>query len=137
MLRKIAVLATLIALVVAVLPTAGALAAGGSNEQLEKKWDQLVTNFNRQNMDHAKAHKWVEAWLAKNPKAADKAEVEKHLNICNTALTTAHAIVARHEGFNANGKVVKPNLAYQSIKELANVLRLHASSVKNIVGHIK
>ena len=137
MFRKIAVVAMLIALVVAVLPTSGVLAARGTNEELEKKWDQLVTNFNRQNLDHSKAHKWVDAWLAKNQKAADKTEVMRHLNICNTALMDAHAIVTRHAGFDANGKLLKPALAYQSIKDLSNALQLHAASVRKLAEHVK
>ena len=138
MFRKIAVVAMLIALVVAMLPTSGVLAGRGTNQELEKKWDQLVTNFNRQNLDHNKAHKWVDAWLMnEKPKATEKEAVMRHLTICNTALMDAHSIVARHEGFDAKGKVIKPNLAYQSIKVLANALQRHAASVKNLKADLR
>ncbi len=139
MLRKLTVIAILIALLISAFPTTGVLAAGGTEKQLEKKWDQLLTNFDRQMMGHQKAHKWVEAWLKNDTKAtaAEKTEVARHLATCNTALETAQGIVARHAGFNANGKVTNMNLAYKSIKELSNALRAHVASIKNITEHAK
>ncbi len=139
MLKRMTVLAILIALVVSAFPTAGVLAVGKTEKELEKKWDQLLTNYDRQVTGHHKAHVWVEAWLNKDTQAtaAEKAEVARHLATCNSALQTAHAIVGRHAGFNANGKVINKNLAYKSIKELGNALRAHAASVKNIAEHAK
>jgi hypothetical protein len=137
MFRKITILALLIALVLSVLPTIGVFASSGTNKDLEKKWDQLVTNFNRQDQDHMKAHKWVDGWLVDHKNSSTKPEVERHLAACNSAILTAHAIVASHEGFNAKGKVINKNLAYRSIKDLSNALRAHAASVKSILEHVK
>jgi len=137
MFRKITILAVLIALVVSVLPTVGVFAATDTKKDLETKWDQLVTNFNRQNQDHNKAHKWFEAWLVENKNASDRPEVERHFAACNSAMLTAHSIVAKHEGFNEKGKVINKNVAYRSIRELADVLRTHTASVKNILQHVK
>lgn len=137
MLRKLTVIAILIALLISAFPTAGVIAAGGTEKELEKKWEQLVNNFNRQEMDHVKVHKWAAAWLAKNKTAKDRTEVERHLSVCDSAIVTAEAIVDRHAGFNANGKVINLNLAYKSIKDLGNAMRMHAGSVKNIVEHVK
>ncbi|MEW6084563.1 MAG: hypothetical protein AB1607_08210 [Chloroflexota bacterium] len=137
MLRKLTVIAILIALVISAFPTAGVLAAGKTDKELEKKWEQLVDNFNRQEMNHVKVHKWADAWLANNTAAKDRTEVERHLSVCDSALVTAQAIVARHAGFNAKGKVTNINLAYKSIKDLGNALRMHAGSVKNIIEHVK
>ena len=139
MLKRITVIAILIALMVSALPTANAYAAKPNNTNLEKKWDQLITNFNRQDLNHAKAHKWVENWLMTDKKApaSEKAEVARHLTVCNNAFLDAHAIVARHAGFNAKGEVIKPGLAMRSIKELSNALRAHAASVQKLQEHVK
>jgi len=135
---RLAVLASLLALVLASLPTASVLARG-DQPGLEKKWDQLVSNFDRQNTNHLAAHRWVETWLEKHPKvsSADKAELERHLGICNSAILAAQAIVSQHAGFDAKGKVVERAAAVKSIKDLAYYLRQHAGSIKNLQEHMK
>ena len=136
LLTKGTIIALLLALVLSSFPTAVALAKGDT--QLEKKWDQLVTNYNRQSVHHTSAHKWVENWLKTNKKAtsSEKAEVRKHLSICNSAISSAGAIVARHAGFDADGTVIDKGLARESVKDLANYLRQHAGSIKNLREHI-
>jgi len=135
---KAVVMAILIALVFASLPTASALARG-DQPALQKKWSQLVTNFERQSINHLSAHKWVEHWLATHKKASasERAEIEKHLTICNSALMSASAIVSQHAGFDANGKIVERASAVKSIKDLAYYLRQHAGSLKNLQQHME
>jgi hypothetical protein len=130
------ILALLIALVLSSLPTASVFAKG-NNTGLENKWDQLVTNFNRQSATHTSAHKWVEKWLKTKHTTSEKEEVQKHLDICNSALASAGSIVWRHAGFDANGKVVDRASAIKSIKDLSNYLRQHAGSIKNLREHMK
>jgi hypothetical protein len=129
--------AILIALVLASLP-ATSVVAKGNNQDLEEKWDQLVTNYNTQSSNHNAAHKWVDHWLKKHKKisASDRAEVEKHLAICNSAIMSAGAIVTRHTGFDANGKVTERASALKSINDLSYFLRQHAGSIKNLKEHI-
>lgn len=139
MLRKLTVMAILFALLISAFPTAGVLAAGPTNKELEKKWDGLLLKYDQQTMNHQKAHKWVEAWLVKDTKATakEKAEVEKYLFVCNTALDSATVIVNRHAGFDLNGKVINKNLAFKSIRDLSNALNLHAVSVRKIQQQAK
>jgi hypothetical protein len=135
---KAAILAILIALVFASLPTASAFARG-DQPALQKRWNDLVTNFERQSINHLGAHRWVEHWLATNKKASasKRAEIEKHLAICNSALMSASAIVSQHAGFDANGKIVERASAVKSIKDLAYYLRQHAGSIKNLQEHME
>ena len=138
MLRKATVLVIVVTLILASLPITGVLAKG-NNEMLEAKWDQLITNFNRQSFNHNGVHNWVAEWLYdhKNASASQKAEVRWHLAICNSALASAQTIVWRHAGFDASGNVIDRGLAIKSIKDLGYYLQKHAGSVKNLQEHIK
>jgi len=132
---KAAIVAILIALVLTALPVTNVVAKG-NNENLEKKWDQLLTNFNTQSSNHTGAHKWVEHWLKTHKKVSERAEVEKHLAICNSAILSAGTIVSKHAGFDAKGNVVERASALKSIDNLSYFLRQHAGSVKNLKEHI-
>ena len=139
MIKRLTVIAILIALMVSVVQVVGVSAAPGTDAELEAKWDQLIKNFNRQNVAHERVHNWAYNWLAKEKKvsAANKRDVEQHLAVCNSSILTAHSIVARHAGFTASGKLLNRNLAYNSIKQLADALRAHAASIKNMREHMK
>lgn len=134
---KATAVAILIALVLASLPMASVVAKG-NNGDLENKWDQLVTNYDRQSSNHSSVHKWVDHWFKTHEKASvsDKNEVEKHLAICNSAILSAGTIVSKHAGFDAKGKVIERASALKSIDNLAYFLRLHAGSVKNLKEHM-
>ncbi len=134
---KLISIAVLLALMLASFSTVG-VAAKSTNTGLESKWDQLVTNYNRQALTHNSAHHWAEVWLMqnKNASAADKAKIQKHLDICNSALAGATTIVTKHEGFNAKGKVVDKSAAEKSIKDLNKMLLTHATSVRNLSAHV-
>jgi hypothetical protein len=135
---KATTFALLIALVLASLPMTSVVAKG-NNGVLEQKWDQLVTNFNTQSSNHTGVHKWVDHWLQTHKKASvsDKAEVQKHLAICNSAILSAGAIVSKHAGFDAKGNVIDKASAIKSVDNLAYFLRQHAGSVKNLKEHIR
>jgi hypothetical protein len=130
-------LAILIALLLAAFPVTGAIAKGNT-DKLETKWSQLVDSYNRQYVTHSSAHNWANHWLDDNRNASDakKAEIERHLNICNTALSSATAIVLKHNGFDAKGKVTDKAAAQKSIKDLAFNLQRHAASIRNLNEHV-
>jgi hypothetical protein len=134
---KATVLALLMALLFASLPTTNVVAKE-TNQGLEKKWDQLVNNFNTQSANHNSAHKWVEHWLKTHKKASasEKAEVQKHLEICNSAILGAAEVVAKHAGFDANGKLVARASAVKSIKDLSYYLQRHKGSIRNLSEHV-
>ena len=127
--------ALLIALVLASLPMSSVVAKG-TNEGLENKWDQLVSNYSTQSINHNSVHKWVDHWLMINKTASNKAEVLQHLSLCNSAIMAAGAVVSKHSGFDKKGTVVDRAAALKSIKDLGFFLRQHAGSVKNLKEHI-
>jgi hypothetical protein len=112
--------------------------AKGNNADLEKKWDQLVTNFDRQSSNHTSVHKWVDHWFKTHKKASisEKAEIEKHLSICNSAILAAATIVTKHAGFDTKGNVIERASAIKSIDSLSYFLQKHAGSVKNLSKHM-
>jgi len=134
---KVVALAILLAIVLASLPTVSVVAKG-TNQGLEDKWSQLVTNYNRQSSNHASAHKWADHWLLTHKKASasDKEKVEKHLAICNSAIMAAGIIVSKHAGFDGKGKIIDRAAAIKSIKDLSWYLRQHAGSLKNLSGYV-
>ena len=136
-LSKAITLAILIVLVLASLPTVSVVAKS-TNQGLEDKWSQLVTNYNRQYSNHASAHKWADHWLTTHKKASDsdKEKVEKHLAICNSSLMAAGVIVSKHAGFDSKGNVIDRAAAIKSIKDLSWYLRQHAGSIKNLSGYV-
>jgi UDP-3-O-[3-hydroxymyristoyl] glucosamine N-acyltransferase len=129
--------AVLIALVLASLPTVSVVAKG-NNQGLENKWSQLVDNYTRQSSNHNSAHRWVDHWLKtkKNASVSEKNEIQKHLNICNSAIIAAGSIVSKHAGFDAQGKVIDRAAARKSIKDLSYYLRQHIGSIRNLEGHL-
>jgi hypothetical protein len=129
--------AVLIALVLASLPTVSVVAKGNT-QGLEAKWSQLVDNYTRQSSNHDSAHRWVDHWLKTHRKASlsEKNEIQKHLNICNSAIMAAGTIVSKHAGFDAKGNVIDRGAARKSIKDLSYYLRQHIGSIKNLQGHL-
>ncbi len=129
--------AVLIALVLASLPTVSVVAKGNT-QGLEAKWSQLVDNYTRQSSNHESAHRWVDHWLKTHRKASlsEKNEIQKHLNICNSAIIAAGSIVSKHAGFDAKGNVIDRGAARKSIKDLSYYLRQHVGSIKNLQGHL-
>ena len=129
--------AVLIALVLASLPTVSVVAKGNT-QGLEAKWSQLVDNYTRQSSNHESAHRWVDHWLKTHRKTSlsEKNEIQKHLNICNSAIIAAGSIVSKHAGFDAKGNVIDRGAARKSIKDLSYYLRQHIGSIKNLQGHL-
>jgi hypothetical protein len=137
LLARCTIVIMLVAVVLASFPTANVLAKG-NNQNLEDKWDQLVTNYSRQSTHHNSVHKWIDHWFMTQKKTSlsDKNEIRKHLSICNSAIASAGSIVAIHAGFDASGNVIDRGAARKSIKDLAYYLRQHAGSVKNLIEHL-
>jgi hypothetical protein len=139
MFKKITVIAVLLALMLASFPMSSVFAKDLIIDKMESKWDQLVDRYNTQSVTHERIHKQVTDFIknTKNLKAADKAELDKHLAICNSALATAKTIVANHAGFDAKGNVVDRAVAAKTLDTLANVLQRHVGSIKNLNEHMK
>jgi hypothetical protein len=137
LLAKCTIIILLITLVLSSFPMVNVLAKGNTLK-IEDKWSQLVTNYNRQSTHHDSVHNWVDHWLTTHKKSenSEKAEITKHLSICNSAIASAGTVVAKHAGFDSKGKVIDKALAQKSIKDLAYYLRQHAGSVKNLQGHL-
>jgi hypothetical protein len=136
---KTTAIAVVIALVLATLPTVSVFAANETNKKIEDRWDAAVSAYERQAMFHKAAHNLAENILktAKNIKASEKAEVERHLATCNSALYAAQAVVTAHRGFDASGKVLDRAQAIESIKLLTKYVHQHAAAVKNIKEHAR
>jgi len=134
---KVTVFAVLIALLFASFPTTSVVAKG-NNQGLEDKWSQLVTNYDRQSSHHNSIHKWVDHWLKtqKKDSISDRGDVQKYLTICNSAIMSAGAIVAKHAGFDTEGNVIDRGAARKSIKDLSYYLRQHAGSIKNLDAYV-
>ena len=132
--RKISVIAILIALVLASFPMSGVFAKDDDAKALESKWDQLVDRYGDQFFLHGKIHKTFENWLSthKNASASDKAAIQNHLDVCNSALASAGALVKAHPGFDSSGNVIDRAAARTTLMRLANYLQQHAGSVKSM-----
>jgi hypothetical protein len=137
---KATAIAVVIALVLATLPTVSVFAANETNKKIEDRWDKAVGAYERQAMNHKAAHNMAENFLAtvkKAVKASERAEVERHLATCNTALYAAQAVVSAHRGFDSAGKVIDRAQALESIKLLNQYVHQHAAAVKNIKEHVR
>jgi hypothetical protein len=131
---KVYALAVLLALLVAALPTQNAVAKD-TTSSLEKKWSHLVNAYHTEYSKHQSVHHWVDAWLKKAPNSK-KAEVQKHLDMCNSSIVGAGIVVSKHAGFDAKGELVDRAAAIKSIKDLRYYLQKHAGSAKNLKEHI-
>jgi hypothetical protein len=140
MLRKVTVFALLFAVILASFPTNSVFAATPVKDpiaKLEAKWDDLVERYDTQKMGHLQAHKMADNWLKKEKKAtvSQKAEVERHLALCNSSLKSAEVLIAKHAGFDRDGRVIDRVLARKTVVQLANYLNLHARSFKDLKVH--
>jgi hypothetical protein len=130
--------AVLISLLLASFPTA-ASAAKTNKSGLEAKWAKLVDSYNRQSKNHNGAHRWVEQWMADNPRASKskKAELQKSLTTSDTAWAAATSIVMRHNGFDANGNIVDRAAARKSVKDMAGALQRYIGAIRNLKALIR
>jgi len=99
--------AVLIAVLLATFPTTAA-AAKTNDQGLERKWAQLVDSYDRQSITHNTAPRWVQQSINDHRRASNtkKAELLRALALSNSAWAAATIIAMRHNGFDANGKVV-------------------------------
>ena len=139
MFKKLTVIAVLLALMLASFPVSSVFAKGPIVDNMEIKWDQLVQRYNTQSFTHERTHKVVADFIktTKHLKAADKAELDKHLAICNSALATAKTIVTNHPGFDAKGNVIDTTVAQKTLNTLADALQRHIGSINNLNEHMR
>ena len=123
----------LITLLLASFPTA--VAAAKSNDQgLERKWGRLVDSYYRQTITHNSAPRWVEQSISYHRRAPNskKAELLRALATSNAAWAPVAIIAQRHNGFDANGRVIDKAAAQQSINDLAKAIQRYNGSVRNL-----
>jgi|WetSurMetagenome_2_1015567.scaffolds.fasta_scaffold407978_1 hypothetical protein len=131
--------AVLITFLLASFPTAAAGAAKTNNQGLERKWARLVDVYKRQSLIHNGVPRWVGQWMSDHRRApaSEKAEIRKNVARSNTAWGPVPYIVMRHNGFDANGKVIDKAAARQSVKDLSQALQHYAASMKSLKALIK
>jgi hypothetical protein len=144
--KKISLLVLVIALLLVALPAAGAYAAGyqdastspaiplSSNTHLENIWARAQTAYKRQGDRLARADEFIAKVRSLIDKASlkgwDTSVVQAALNAFASVIPTAQAahapgaaIIARHDGFDAVGKVTDPLAAAGTVNALDQVLR--------------
>jgi hypothetical protein len=144
--KKFALAALVLAIGLVALPAASASAAGlqdqttppanqpANNVRLEHIWARAQAAYQRQGDRLAK----VDEFLTKaqslvdkaNQKGWDTSAVQAALNAFGAVIPTAQAvhdpgaaIIASHNGFDANGKVTDRAVAIETVKALSQVLK--------------
>jgi hypothetical protein len=140
--KKIALTALVLAIGLAVLPTATAAAAGpqdpanppANNAHLEQAWARTKTIFERQGYRLAKTSDFIaraqilidRADQKKWDTSAIQAALDAFASVIPAA-QSAHepgvAIIASHNGFDANGVVTDRTTAIATLKALTQVLK--------------
>jgi hypothetical protein len=134
--------AVLITFLLASWPTAAA-AAPANNGGLEAKWAKLMDIYNHQALIHNSAPHLLDRWLNEHNNqhsraiASKKKELLKDLALSNAAWAPVPFIVARHNGFDAQGNVVDKAAARQSIKDLSQALKRYQGATKNLKALIR
>ena len=144
MFKKVFVFGILIALVLASFPTLGVLAKGPGPrvEKMEADWDKYVTAINKMAFTHSKADFIAEEWLGDNKDASakNKTELQNALTGYHQNLDAAKAIIQKHDGFDAKGKVIEVAAASKSVKHLADHVVLAQGAYHTLMdlnGHLK
>ena len=128
--------AVLIAFLLASFPMP---AAAKENKGLEAKWAKLVEVYKRQSLIHDGTNRAVAQWLSDNRRAPAKkrAQLQSDLAKSNAAWAPVPFIVARHNGFDAQGNMVDKAAAQQSIKDLSQALKRYTGSVKTLKALVR
>ena len=141
MLRKLTVVAVLVALVLAALPTSGVSAGDGIQaNQLEKQWDKYVQNVEKMAVAHDKIDTKTQKWLGNKKHSRFETQIANHLNVYHSNLAAANAIINTHEGFDAKGNVVDEGVAKASVNHLGlhlSILRGAWHELTNPDAHFK
>jgi hypothetical protein len=140
--KKTTLIVLILAIGLAVFPGIGASAAGlngqtnaqPDNSRLENVWAREQANYQRQGDRLSNASMFiarVQSLIDKaNAKGWDTSAVQAALNALSAvipAIQAAHtpgaAIIASHDGFDANGKVIDRATAITTARSLAQVLK--------------
>lgn len=145
--KKVALVALLVALAVAVLPVSSALASGLSDptdppvnetrfsgERLERAWARMQHAYERQGRILDRAEQMTERFqnlIARmNENGKDTAALQAALDTFKEALKEAHpiyesakGIINSHQGFDADGKVTDREKAVETVKEVGDKLK--------------
>ena len=123
-------LGTLIALTLALISVTSVFAVGfvsGSStlnpaQGLESRWKNELITLQRYRFLDNQVGKWIDEWAQAHPSLHRRAK-NRYANEVHLALQQAETLVARHPGFDANGKVINNIQAAQSIENLENYLK--------------
>jgi hypothetical protein len=139
MLQKVTVFAVLIALILALFPTSGALAGTGLQaNQLEQQWDKYVQNVEKMAVAHDKIDAKANKWLTQKKHSQFKTQIANHLSVYHSNLDAANAIINTHDGFDSNGKITKLSVANETVNHLGfhlSVLRPAWHELTNLDQH--
>lgn len=130
---KLISFAVLLSLLLASFPTA-VVAAKSDNRGLEAKWAKLIETYNRQAIIHNSVPHQVAHWMSDYRRAPKriKAEIQKDLDLSNTAWVPVASLVMKHSGFDANGKIIDKAAAQQSIKDLSKAIQRYKTATRNL-----
>lgn len=118
--QKLLTVSIILALMLALLPVGGALAAPASatNSELAKEWSDKLDNLQAFGLFYQR----VRVYPADFKDPVEHARAWELLHKYGAALRGAQTVVLNRPGFDINGRVINTNQASQSIKDLAAYL---------------
>lgn len=123
---KVVMILLILALMLAILPVTNALAAPESRRRptdfgdLERDWKLKLEKLNEEGLFYTQVRFYPADF-------EDLSELAKAWNLVHqhgAALRQANTIVYNHAGFDSEGKVINEWLAYNSVHDLGEALRL-------------
>ncbi len=125
-LRKLFVSALMLALLVTAFPPRAVLAAPAGDgktfnrNEMQQEWDNKIQKVDYNSIFYQR----VRVYPSNFEDPTELATAHGLLNNYGVALRNAQRIIINHNGFDPKGKVINDNLADQSLKDLAENLRL-------------
>ena len=123
----------IIALVIALLPATGVSAAPPSDgtpvsKNLKNEWQDKIQNVKVESLWYQR----VRAYPADFEDPDELAQAHEYINTHGIALRAAQTLIFNHTGFDAKGQVLNENQANQTVKAVAENLRIMRAMKKNL-----
>jgi hypothetical protein len=122
-LRKMLVASLIIAILFASFPASNALAAPAGDlnrNQLKGEWRDKIQNVNAEGFFYDR----VRVYPADFKDLNELAQAHEYINTYGAAFRAAETLIFNHVGFDAEGQVINENQADQTIKAVAENLRI-------------
>lgn len=131
---KIAVFATILALILATISATSVFAASSRatatpNERalakdLASNWKFEVESLHIETIVDKRVGKWVLNWLdtKNNDTSSNRATADRYIDNFNLVLRQAEAVISKHAGFDSKGQVTNTVQATKSVNDLAMYL---------------